>query len=124
MGFRPVISQMLAKMTGLNPMGGMFTFVIDPLVAKSLKHEEGYDDPRKLSEWLVNHTNSPFKNPEGICFVVVGGETNPMWIISDLMYQRTVPIDPWIPKNGVKKDEKPLRMPVVIECADGSCGIH
>lgn len=65
-----------------------------------------------------------FKNPEGICFVVVGSETNPMWIISDFSYQRTVSIDPWIPENGIKQDENPMRMPEVVNCADGSCGIE
>ncbi len=104
------------------PFGGSFTFVIDPLVAKGLK-EEGYDDPMKFSEWLVDEINPRFKRPEMMNLVVVGGEMNPMWVVTDLSYFQTTSIDPWIPKAGIKKDARPLRMPVDIACADGSCGI-
>ncbi len=104
------------------PFGGAFTFICDPLVAKSLK-QEGYDDPLKLSQWLVNQTTSPFKRPEMINFIVAGGEMNPMWVITDFSYLQSVSIDPWIPKAGVKKDAKPLRMPLPVACKDGSCGI-
>jgi hypothetical protein len=105
------------------PFGASFTFVIDPLVAKGLK-TEGYDDPMKLSEWLVNNMEIRFKRPEMINFVVVGGEMNPMWVVTDFSYFQTAVIDPWIPKAGVKKDTKPLRMPVAEVCKDGSCGIQ
>jgi hypothetical protein len=104
------------------PFGGSFTFVIDPLVAKNLKRE-GYDDPFKLSEWLVNQANFRFKRPEMVNFIVVGGEMNPMWVTTDFSYFQTVVIDPWIPKAGIKKDARPLRMPVDLACKDGSCGI-
>ena len=104
------------------PFGGAFTFVIDPLVAKSLK-EEGYDDPLKLSEWLLDEMNPRFKRPEMMNFVVVGGEMNPMWVVTDFSHFQTVVIDPWIPKAGIKKDAKPLRMPEAVMCKDGSCGI-
>jgi hypothetical protein len=104
------------------PFGGAFTFIIDPLAAKSLK-AEGYDDPMKLSQWLVNQLNTPFKRPEMINFIVVGGETNPMWVTTDFSYFQSSPIDPWIPKAGIKKDAKPLRMPQAVVCKDGSCGI-
>lgn len=105
------------------PFGASFTFVIDPLVAKSLK-TEGYDDPMKFSEWLVNEMNLRFKRPEMINLVVVGGEMNPMWIVTDFGYFQTVSIDPWIPRAGVKKDARPLRMPEPVMCKDGSCGIQ
>jgi hypothetical protein len=102
--------------------GGSFTFVMDPLVAKALK-EEGYPDPGKLSEYIVDKLNFPMKRPEMINFVVVGGEMNPMWVMTDFGYFQTVSIDPWIPKAGIKKDAKPLRMPMAVACKDGSCGI-
>jgi hypothetical protein len=105
------------------PFGGAFTFVVDPLVAKSLKHDEGYDDPAKLGEWLVNELNFRFKLPDMMNFVVVGGEMNPMWIVTDFSYFQTVAIDPWIPRAGIKKDTRPLRMPEAVMCKDGSCGI-
>ncbi len=104
------------------PFGGAFTFVIDPLVAKGLK-QEGYDDPMKFSEWLVNELNPRFKRPEMNNLIVVGGEMNPMWVVTDFFYFQSVVIDPWIPKAGVKKDARPLRMPEAVVCKDGSCGL-
>jgi hypothetical protein len=115
--------RMLQVMKGMNPFGGAFTFVCDPLVAKNLK-KEGWDDPLKLSEWLVNEMNPRFKRPEMVNFVVVGGEMNPLWLCTDFSYFQSAPIDPWIPKAGIKKDARPLRMPVAVACKDGSCGIH
>ncbi len=103
--------------------GGAFSFAIDPLVAKSLKKDEGYDDPYKLSEWLAKNMNSEFASPDRINFIVVGGEMNPMWVTTDFSHFQTVVIDPWIPKAGIKKDAKPLRMPEPVTCADGTCGI-
>ena len=104
------------------PFGGSFTFVMDPLVPKALK-EEGYSDPGKLSEYMVDQLNFRFKRPEMVNFVVVGGEMNPMWVMTDFAHFQTVTIDPWIPKAGIKKDPKPLRMPLAVACKDGSCGI-
>ncbi len=117
------IQRMLEVVKSISgPFGASFTFVIDPLVAKSCK-KEGYDDPMKLSEWLVNEMNLRFKRPEMVNFVVAGGEMNPMWVVTDFSYFQTAVIDPWIPKAGIKKDAKPLRMPVAEVCKDGSCGI-
>jgi len=117
------VQRMLELMKNLSgPFGSSFTFVIDPLVAKNLKNE-GYNDPFKLSEWLVNETNPRFKRPEMVNFVVVGGEMNPMWVMTDFSYFQTTPIDPWIPKAGIRLDPKPLRMPEAVACQDGSCGI-
>jgi len=115
--------RMLDKVKPAGPFGGSYTFVIDPLVSKSLKNEEGFDDPMKLSQWLVERMDTPVKRPEMINFVVVGGETNPLWITTDFTHFQTVLIDPWLPKAGIKKDERPLRMPEGVVCADGSCGI-
>jgi hypothetical protein len=108
---------------GMSPFGGSFTFVIDPLVAKNLKND-GYDDPAKLSEWLLNEMNPRFRRPDMINFIVVGGEMNPMWVATDFAYFQTVAIDPWVPRTGIKKDAKPLRMPEAVMCKDGSCGIQ
>ncbi|MGD9157089.1 MAG: hypothetical protein PVG39_01660 [Desulfobacteraceae bacterium] len=103
-------------------MMGACTFVVDPLAAKSLK-DEGWDDPGKLSEYLArNLGNSFFKpRPEGINFIVVGGETNPVWQSSDYTYYKTVSVDKWMPEGGIRLDEKPLRMPVSKVCDDELC---
>jgi len=58
-----------------------------------------------------------------INFIVVGGQTNPMWALTDYTPSITVSIDEWIPKTGIKKDEKPIRMPQPVLCKDGICGI-
>ncbi len=123
MGLGPA-QRMLEVMKNMGgPFGGAFTFLCDPLVAKSLK-KDGYDDPMKLSKWLVDQLNTPFKRPEALNFIVVGGEMNPMWVTTDFSYFQSVKIDPWIPKAGIKKDAKPMRMPAAVVCKDGSCGIQ
>jgi hypothetical protein len=66
---------------------------------------------------------SPRRSADGVNIVVVGGETNPMWITTDFAYTRTVSIDTWRPKNGLQRDERPLRMPAPVACEDGACGI-
>jgi hypothetical protein len=121
MGIGPA-RRLLEIAKGMNAFGGWFTFLLDPLVAKNLK-SEGWDDPGKLSEWMVKEMNSRFQRPEMINFIVLGGETNPMFATTDFIHNRTVAIDPWIPRAGIKKDAKPLRMPVPLTCKDGSCGI-
>jgi hypothetical protein len=57
-------------------------------------------------------------------FAVVGGEWNPMFTTTDFVYTQTVSIDKWIPKEGVRLDDKPTRMPAPVVCKDGSCGIR
>ena len=114
--------QMLQVMKGMNPFGGAFTFLIDPLVAKNLKRE-GWEDPMKLSESLVSQTEARFKRPEMVNFIVVGGEMNPIWLCTDFGHFQTVAIDPWIPRAGIRLDPKPLRMPEAVVCKYGSCGI-
>jgi hypothetical protein len=97
--------------------------VLDPLVAKALKNER-YNAPRDLSRWLAEQIGSPVLKPEGTNFVVVGGETNPIWQSTGYIHYRTAPVDKWIPKKDIKLDEKPLRMPAGLACADGTCGIE
>jgi hypothetical protein len=103
-------------------MMGTCTFVVDPLAAKSLK-DEGWNDPGKLSEWLAENIGTPFARPEGINFVVVGGETNPIWQTTDFVHYETASVDKWMPEEGIKLDENPLRMPAAPPCPDGLSGI-
>jgi hypothetical protein len=42
---------------------------------------------------------------------VVGGETSPMWKVSDFAYATSAPVDKWRAK------------PLTDGCADGSCGL-
>jgi len=109
----------------IKALGGMgsFTFVLDPLVATAIKNE-GFETLQQLSEWLCKQSGSEFMTPEGINFVVVGGETNPIYQTTDYVHYATVSVDKWIPAKGISLDENPLRMPLGLKCADGSCGIQ
>jgi hypothetical protein len=112
---------LLQRMKSSQMMGSCI-FVMDPLAAKSLK-DEGWSDPDKLSEYLAEKMGSSFfkPKPEDINFVVVGGETNPIWQSTDYTYYKTASIDKWVPKEGIKLDEKPIRMPVSKICDDELC---
>jgi hypothetical protein len=110
---------LLQRMKTFDSMG-TYTFVLDPLAAKTLK-AEGWTDPDMLSKGLAEKSKSPFLRPEGINFVVVGGETNPIVHTTDYVYYKTASVDKWIPKGGIKLDKKPLRMPAYHECEDALC---
>jgi len=103
-------------------MMGSATFVVDPLAVKVLK-DEGWTDPFKLSEYVAGKLGNAFfkPRPEDINFVVVGGETNPIWQSTDYTYYKTVSVDKWMPENGIKLDKKPIRMPVSKQCEDELC---
>ncbi len=66
---------------------------------------------------------APRHSPDDINIIVVGGETNPMWITTDFAHTRSMSIDKWVPKSGVRRDARPLRMPAPVTCKDGTCGI-
>jgi hypothetical protein len=118
MGSGEQIAQRIKNMGGM----GTYTFVLDPLCANTIKND-GYETPEQLSKWICNQVDSQWLKPEGINFVVVGGETNPIWQSTDYRHYAITGIDKWIPEAGIKLDEKPLRMPLGLKCADGSCGI-
>jgi len=99
-----------------------FTFVMDPLVAKNFKRE-GYQTKQQLARWLAEQAKMAALKPEMINFIVVGGEWNPMWLTTDFLHVRTMSIDEWTPRKGIRYDENPLRMPVAITCKDGVCGL-
>jgi hypothetical protein len=66
---------------------------------------------------------APRRSPDDLNILVVGGETNPMWITTDFTYTRSASIDQWRPKSGIRRDARPLRMPAPVTCKDGTCGI-
>jgi hypothetical protein len=109
-------------------MGGS-TFILDPLVARSLREEEGFENKRQLAEFLAREAKTispenrrPF-DARQINFIVLGGEWNPVFMTADFTYVQTEPIDRWIPASGIRKDEIPVRMPVQLNCMDGTCEI-
>ena len=62
-----------------------------------------------------------FLTPEGINFLVVGGETNPIFHTTDYVHYKTASVDRWVPASGIKLDKKPLRMPAYKACEDELC---
>ncbi|HVB88351.1 MAG TPA: UGSC family (seleno)protein [Candidatus Dormibacteraeota bacterium] len=66
---------------------------------------------------------APYNDPKGINIVVVGGESNPLWLTTDFRYVTSASVDKWRPKGGLKRDARPIRMPAGLTCSDGLCGI-
>lgn len=66
---------------------------------------------------------APYNDPSQINIVVVGGETNPLWLTTDFTYTQSASVDKWRPKDGVRRDNRPLRMPAAGTCSDGTCGL-
>jgi hypothetical protein len=117
--------RMAQVMTGLG--FGNATFILDPLVAKSLK-KEGYNTKQELAEFLAKEGKGTGQggrplNVSSINLVVVGGEWNPIWLTTDFVYTQTESIDKWMPRGGIRQDAHPLRMPAQANCADGVCGL-
>jgi hypothetical protein len=123
--------RMAEVMSGLG-MGGA-TFILDPLVAKTLK-TEGFNSQQELTEFIASELKP--RSPGGpggpggrrppassINIIVVGGEWNPVFMTSDLVYLQTEPIDKWIPKAGIKMVDPFYRMPAQAICSEGVCGI-
>jgi hypothetical protein len=125
---RSISSQMADAMNSLQSMVPGGTFVLDPLTAKNLREAEGFKTKEEFRRFLLERLKKPqgpfAMRPVAINFVVVGGEWNPMFTTTDFVYTQTVSIDKWIPKRGIRFDEKPIRMPSPRSCKDGSCGIR
>ncbi len=66
---------------------------------------------------------APFHDPSQINIVIVGGETNPLWLTTDFLYTQSASVDKWRPKGGIRRDARPMRMPADGGCSDGTCGL-
>ena len=66
---------------------------------------------------------APFNDSSQINIIVVGGETNPLWLTTDFLYTQSASVDKWRPKGGVRRDAKPLRMPESVACSESMCGL-
>jgi hypothetical protein len=121
-------TRMIEAMNGLASMIPGGAFVLDPLTARNLKEQEGFKTKQEFRQWLLERIKKPqgpfAKMPVRIELVVVGGEWNPMFTTTDFVYTQTVSIDKWIPKKGIRFDEKPIRMPSPVTCKDGTCGLQ
>ena len=43
---------------------------------------------------------APYTDPDNINVIVVGGETQALWLTTDMWHTKTVSIDKWRPKSG------------------------
>jgi hypothetical protein len=49
---------------------------------------------------------APYAFPETINAVVAGGETQALWLTTDMFYSKTMSIDKWRPKSGAYKEDE------------------
>jgi hypothetical protein len=110
------------------------TLILDPLTARHLKDNEGFQNKLDVAQWISENVKmpvsqfwnndtidmlvtplamsgvqpyaawkqlpedallAPYHRPEKISILVVGGETSPLWKVSDLDYVMTASIDKW-----------------------------
>ena len=110
------------------------TLILDPMLARHLKENEGFQTPLDVSRWISESIKmtarqfwdndmidmlvaplaysgvqpyaawkqlsgdaliAPYHRPEKVNILVVGGETSPLWKISDLDHTMTASIDKW-----------------------------
>jgi hypothetical protein len=110
------------------------TLILDPITARHLKENEGFQTKLDVSRWISENVKmtasqfwdndiidmlvaplalhgvqpyaewkqlpgddllAPYHRPEKINILVVGGETSPLWKVSDLDYTVTASIDKW-----------------------------
>ena len=48
---------------------------------------------------------APYTSPETINVLVVGGETQALWLTTDMWHTKTMSIDKWRPKSGVYEED-------------------
>lgn len=115
------------------------TLILDPMLARNLKEQEGFRTPEDVSQWVSENVRmpasqfwandiidmlvtplalhgvqpyaswkqlpgeamiAPYHRPEKVNILVVGGETSPLWKISDLDCTATASIDRWRTKSA------------------------
>jgi hypothetical protein len=82
-------------------------------VVYSLVEPNARSGMEPYASWLKlprDATIAPYTFPEKINMVVVGGETQALWLTTDMWHTKTVSIDKWRPKGGMyKEDEQAAR---------------
>jgi len=110
------------------------TLILDPLLARHLKENEGFQTAQQIAKWISENFRipagqfwnndiidmlvaplalsgvqpyaawkqlpdhellAPYHRPEKINIIVVGGETSPLWKVSDMDHTVSVSIDRW-----------------------------
>jgi hypothetical protein len=82
-------------------------------VAYSLVEPNARNGIEPFASWLrlpEDAVIAPYTEPEKINMVVAGGETQALWLTTDMWYTQTVAIDKWRPGSGkYQEDEKTIR---------------
>ncbi len=82
-------------------------------VVYSLVEPNARNGIEPFASWLKlpkDELIAPYTDPGNINVVVVGGETQALWLTTDFWYSKTVSVDKWRPKGGVfKEDEETVR---------------
>ena len=110
------------------------TLILDPMTARHLKENEGFQTPLDVGRWISENVKmtasqfwdndiidmlvaplalsgvqpyaawkqlpgdaliAPYHRPEKVNILIVGGETSPLWKVSDFDYTMTASIDKW-----------------------------
>ena len=116
------------------------TLILDPMLARHLKENEGFQTKLDISRWISENVRmtasqfwendiidmlvvplalsgvqpyaawkrlpgdaliAPYHRPDKVNILVVGGETSPLWKVSDFDYTTTASIDKWRAKAPV-----------------------
>jgi hypothetical protein len=128
------------QMQALPALYSAATLILDPMTARHLKENEGFQNAMDVSRWISENVQmtakqfwgndiidmlvtplamsgvkpyadwkklpenalmAPYHRPEKVNIVVVGGETSPLWKISDFDHTVTASIDKWRAKIPV-----------------------
>ena len=122
------------QMQALPALFSCATLILDPMLARHLKENEGFQTPADISRWISENVTmpasrfwsndiidmlvaplalggvkpyaewkqlpgdaliAPYHRPQKVNILVIGGETSPLWKISDLDHTATASIDKW-----------------------------
>jgi hypothetical protein len=82
-------------------------------VVYSLVEPNARSGAEPFASWLKLSGDAeiaPYISPEKMNMVVVGGETQALWLTTDMWYTQTVSVDRWRPRSGkYREDEKTAR---------------
>jgi hypothetical protein len=131
---RPWGEEVKLQMQLLPALYSSATLILDPMLARHLKENEGFQTPSDVSRWISENVKmtasqfwnndiidmlvaplalsgvkpyaewkqlpgdaliAPYHRPAKVNILVVGGETSPLWKISDLDHTTTASIDKW-----------------------------
>ncbi len=127
------------QMQALPALYSAATLILDPITARHLKENEGFESPLQVSRWISENIKmtarqfwendmidmlvtplalsgvkpyaawkqlpndaqiAPYHRPDKINILVVGGETSPLWKISDFDFTAGASVDKWMVRSS------------------------